>query len=42
MSTWLSNQCIGLGENGYGALLKEASFTSARVSDSTSMHLVDN
>ncbi|KAH8435161.1 uncharacterized protein LDX57_012790 [Aspergillus melleus] len=31
MSTWLSNQCIGLGEDGYGALLKEVSFTSNRL-----------
>lgn len=32
MGTWLSNQTIGLDENGYGRLLGEAAFTSARVS----------
>lgn len=32
MATWLSNQCIGLNQMGYGALLSEACFTSARVS----------
>lgn len=31
MGTWLSNQTIGLDENGYGRLLGEAAFTSARV-----------
>jgi hypothetical protein len=31
MSTWLSNQCIGLNQEGYGALLSEATFTSTRV-----------
>lgn len=32
MATWLSNHCIGLNQRGYGALLAEACFTSARVS----------
>lgn len=32
MSTWLSNICIGLGPEGYGALLGEVSFTCSRVS----------
>lgn len=31
MSTWLSNQTIGLNPGGYGTLLGEAAFTSARV-----------
>ncbi|KAE8392515.1 pyridoxal-dependent decarboxylase conserved domain protein [Aspergillus alliaceus] len=31
MSTWLANECIGLNEKGYGALLGEASFTSSRI-----------
>ncbi|XRM42698.1 hypothetical protein ABZX51_005909 [Aspergillus tubingensis] len=32
MSTWLSNKTIGLDQYGYGALLGEAAFTSARLS----------
>ncbi|KAJ5623367.1 hypothetical protein N7490_011972 [Penicillium lividum] len=32
MSAWLSNQTIGLDEYGYGMLLGEAAFTSARLS----------
>ncbi|KAK4225958.1 pyridoxal phosphate-dependent transferase [Podospora fimiseda] len=32
VSTWLSNKCVGLDQNGYGALLSEACFTSARIS----------
>lgn len=32
MSTWLSNQTIGLNPEGYGKLLGQASFTSSRVS----------
>ncbi|KAK4174666.1 pyridoxal phosphate-dependent transferase [Triangularia setosa] len=32
VSTWLSNQCIGLDHKGYGALLAEACFTSSRLS----------
>ncbi|KAF5641537.1 L-tyrosine decarboxylase [Fusarium sp. NRRL 52700] len=32
MSVWLSNQAIGLNPNGYGKLLGEAAFTSARLS----------
>lgn len=36
MSTWLSNKTIGLDQYGYGALLGEAAFTSARVSNLTS------
>lgn len=32
MSTWLSNQTIGLNPGGYGTLLGEAAFTSARLS----------
>jgi hypothetical protein len=32
MATWLSNQTIGLNPGGYGMLLGEAAFTSARVS----------
>lgn len=31
MATWLSNKTIGLNETGYGRLLGEAAFTSARV-----------
>lgn len=31
MSTWLSNQTIGLNPSGYGTLLGEAAYTSARV-----------
>ena len=31
MSTWLSNKTIGLNPGGYGTLLGEAAFTSARV-----------
>ncbi|KAI9373196.1 pyridoxal-dependent decarboxylase conserved domain protein [Aspergillus egyptiacus] len=31
MATWLSNQCIGLDETGYGALLSEATFTCTRL-----------
>lgn len=31
MSTWLSNQTIGLDPDGYGKLLGQASFTSSRV-----------
>ncbi|CZS94233.1 uncharacterized protein RAG0_04293 [Rhynchosporium agropyri] len=30
MSTWLSNKCIGMGPNGYGALLGEVTFTCSR------------
>jgi hypothetical protein len=33
MSVWLSNKCIGLNPEGYGALLSEVSFTCTRVSD---------
>ncbi|KAM0351848.1 hypothetical protein ACHAPU_002361 [Fusarium lateritium] len=32
MSTWFSHQTIGLNHNGYGKLLGEATFTSARLS----------
>ncbi|THC87545.1 hypothetical protein EYZ11_013009 [Aspergillus tanneri] len=32
MGAWLSNTSIGLGKKGYGALLGEAAFTSARLS----------
>ncbi|KAK4186014.1 pyridoxal phosphate-dependent transferase [Podospora australis] len=32
MSTWLSNQCVGLDQQGYGSLLSEACFTSSRLS----------
>ncbi|KAK3347118.1 pyridoxal-dependent decarboxylase domain protein [Lasiosphaeria hispida] len=32
VSTWLSNQCLGLNQQGYGALLSEACFTSSRFS----------
>lgn len=32
MSTWFSNACIGLGPNGYGALLGEVTFTCSRLS----------
>lgn len=32
MATWFSNTTIGLDGNGYGRLLGEAAFTSARVS----------
>ncbi|GES66446.1 pyridoxal-dependent decarboxylase domain protein [Aspergillus terreus] len=32
MATWFSNQVIGLNTTGYGRLLGEASFTSARLS----------
>ncbi|KAK2753458.1 hypothetical protein FQN54_007848 [Arachnomyces sp. PD_36] len=32
MSTWLSNKCIGLDQEGYGALLSEVSFSCARLS----------
>ncbi|KAL5000011.1 pyridoxal-dependent decarboxylase conserved domain protein [Aspergillus recurvatus] len=31
MATWLANECIGLDENGYGALLSEATFTCTRL-----------
>lgn len=31
MSIWLSNKCIGLNPQGYGALLSEVSFTCTRV-----------
>lgn len=31
MSIWLSNYCIGLNTSGYGALLAEVSFNSAKV-----------
>ncbi|KAL4924073.1 uncharacterized protein BDV17DRAFT_295795 [Aspergillus undulatus] len=31
MATWLANECIGLNQNGYGALLSEATFTSTRL-----------
>jgi len=34
MSTWLSNKCIGMGPEGYGALLSEVTFTCSRVSKS--------
>ncbi|PVH72326.1 pyridoxal-dependent decarboxylase domain protein [Cadophora sp. DSE1049] len=30
MSTWLSNKCIGMGPEGYGALLGEVTFTCSR------------
>ncbi|KAB8237316.1 hypothetical protein ETB97_007633 [Aspergillus alliaceus] len=32
MSTWLSNKCIGLNPEGYGALLSEVSYTCTRLS----------
>ncbi|KAK0716870.1 pyridoxal phosphate-dependent transferase [Lasiosphaeria miniovina] len=32
VSTWLSHQCIGLDQKGYGARLSEACFTSSRFS----------
>ncbi len=32
MATWFSNQCIGLGLNGYGQLLSEVTFTCSRLS----------
>lgn len=32
MSVWLSNKCIGMGPDGYGALLGEVTFTCSRVS----------
>ncbi|KAF7588521.1 hypothetical protein BBP40_005548 [Aspergillus hancockii] len=32
MSVWLSNKCIGLNPDGYGALLSEVSFTCTRLS----------
>ncbi|KUJ19918.1 PLP-dependent transferase [Mollisia scopiformis] len=32
MSTWLSNTCIGMGVEGYGALLGEVTFTCSRFS----------
>src|SRR6186713_710785 len=32
MSTYLSNKCIGLNQEGYGALLAEVTFTCSRVS----------
>ncbi|KAL8934252.1 MAG: hypothetical protein Q9216_005994, partial [Gyalolechia sp. 2 TL-2023] len=32
MSTWLANRCIGMGTDGYGALLGEVSFTISRLS----------
>ncbi|KAL4967037.1 pyridoxal phosphate-dependent decarboxylase family protein [Aspergillus stella-maris] len=31
MATWLAHECIGLNQNGYGALLSEATFTSTRL-----------
>ncbi|RDW92952.1 uncharacterized protein DSM5745_00274 [Aspergillus mulundensis] len=31
MATWLANECIGLDQNGYGALLSEATFTCTRL-----------
>ncbi|KAL2789089.1 pyridoxal-dependent decarboxylase conserved domain protein [Aspergillus keveii] len=31
MATWLANECIGLDEDGYGALLSEATFTCTRL-----------
>ncbi|KAL4947125.1 pyridoxal phosphate-dependent transferase [Aspergillus filifer] len=31
MATWLAHGCIGLNQNGYGALLSEATFTSTRL-----------
>lgn len=31
MSTWLANQCIGLGPEGYGKLLGEVTFTCSRL-----------
>lgn len=31
MSVWLSNYCIGLNSSGYGTLLSEVSFNSAKV-----------
>lgn len=32
MATYLSNKCIGLDNNGYGALLSEVTFTCSRLS----------
>ncbi|KAL8682657.1 MAG: hypothetical protein Q9186_001344 [Xanthomendoza sp. 1 TL-2023] len=32
MSTWLANRCIGMGVDGYGALLAEVCFTTSRLS----------
>ncbi|KAL8725702.1 MAG: hypothetical protein Q9181_006313, partial [Wetmoreana brouardii] len=32
MSTWLANRCIGMGPEGYGALLGEVCFTISRLS----------
>ncbi|OJD29629.1 pyridoxal-dependent decarboxylase domain protein [Diplodia corticola] len=32
VSTWLSNKCIGLHEDGYGALMREVCFTSSMFS----------
>ncbi|KAL4767519.1 pyridoxal-dependent decarboxylase conserved domain protein [Aspergillus nidulans var. acristatus] len=31
MATWLANECIGLDQDGYGALLSEATFTCTRL-----------
>ncbi|KAL4884024.1 pyridoxal-dependent decarboxylase conserved domain protein [Aspergillus karnatakaensis] len=31
MAIWLANECIGLDQNGYGALLSEATFTCTRL-----------
>ncbi|KAL3465417.1 pyridoxal-dependent decarboxylase conserved domain protein [Aspergillus heterothallicus] len=31
MATWLANECIGLDQDGYGALLSEATFTATRL-----------
>ncbi|RAH78646.1 pyridoxal-dependent decarboxylase domain protein [Aspergillus japonicus CBS 114.51] len=38
MSTWLSNQTIGLDPDGYGKLLGQASFTSSRLSVRYAVH----
>ncbi|KAL8729997.1 MAG: hypothetical protein Q9166_004320 [cf. Caloplaca sp. 2 TL-2023] len=32
MSTWLANRCIGMGTEGYGALMAEVCFTISRLS----------
>lgn len=40
MSTWLSNQTIGLNPEGYGKLLGQASFTSSRVSSTSLGNLI--
>lgn len=40
MSTWLSNQTIGLDPDGYRKLLGQASFTSSRVDPSLCKTLI--